>query len=256
MASRPRGSFDARRLPPQVQEDLRRQVVAAVEAGMSQLSAATAFGVSRRAVGTWVRASRTVGPDALRARRRGRAPGEQCALDPEAQRTVLGLIVAGPPELCGLSAPLWNRRVVAELIDRQTGQRVSAPTAGHYLLRWGLTDAPRPPARRAAHAATLLPGSTRRTACETLWVSWTRATDAQESAGAHALLAQTAGGAVSFLASTEPFDTPGVTDFGERLAAAGRGPVHLLIYGWPREHAAVLRAWTTEPGPRVRLTLA
>lgn len=250
MTDRPKGAFDARRLPPQVQEDLRRQVVAAVEGGMSQLTAAAAFGVSRRAVGTWVRASRSVGPDALRARRRGRAPGEHTALDADQQKVVLEVILAGPPESCGLPGPLWNRRVVAELIERQTGQRVSAPTAGHYLLRWGLIDAPRPPRRRVVPATTLLPGSTRRTACETLWVHWT------STRSGHALLAQAAGGAVSFLAADGPFDLAAVIDFGERLTVIGRGPVHLLVCGWPREHAAVLRAWTTDPGPRVRLTLA
>lgn len=246
------GPFDARRLPPQVQEDLRRQVVAAVEGGMSQMSAASIFGVSRRAVGTWVRASRSAGPDALSARRRGRAPGEQLVLDPSAQAAVLELIVAGPPERCGIAAPLWNRRVVADLIERQAGRRVSVPTVGQYLVRWGLADAPRPPTRRAGTVATLLPGRTRRTACETFWMNWAHV----PTAGLHALLAQTAGGAVSFLAAREPFDLAAVTDFGERLALAGRGPVHLLVCGWPREYAAVLRAWTTRPGPRVRLTLA
>jgi transposase len=244
------GSFDARRLPPRVQEDLRRQVVAAVEAGMSQQNAAETFGVSRRAVGTWVRAARTVGPEALAARRRGRAPGEQLALDADAQATVLEIIVAGSPEHCGLAAPLWNRRVVADLIERHTGRRVSVPTVGQYLVRWGIADVPRPPARRTGTVATLLPGRTRRTACETLWMNWT-----QVRGGLHALLAQAAGGALSFLAAREPFDLAALVDFGERLARAGCGPVHLLVHGWPREHAPVLRAWTTDPGPRVRLTL-
>lgn len=259
----PRRPVDARRLSPQVQEDLRRRVVAAVEGGMTQLTAAAAFGVSRRAVGTWVRASRTAGPEALRARRRGRTPGEQLVLDAEGQAIVLGQILAGPPQTAGMSHPLWNRRVVAELIERQIGHRVATATAGHYLLRWGLVGALRAPRPAGAvPAVALFPGSSRRTACETLWASWIQPVPQLGGPGAepwaplHALLAQSAGGGVSFLAAEMPFDLDAVGDFGERVAVAARGPVHLVVCGWPRDHAAVLRAWTTEPGPRVRLTLA
>ncbi|MGQ0843906.1 MAG: hypothetical protein ACT4QF_07200, partial [Sporichthyaceae bacterium] len=64
------------------------------------------------------------------------------------------------------------------------------------------------------------------------------------------------GGGGSLGAGPPPSAAPGVAACGERGAAAARGPVHLVVCGWPREHATVLREWTTNPGPRVRLTLA
>jgi transposase-like protein len=57
----PVGPTDARKLSPESLADLRRRVVAAVHGGMTQSEAARAFGVSRRAVGVWVRAHRVAG---------------------------------------------------------------------------------------------------------------------------------------------------------------------------------------------------
>ncbi|MGQ0843189.1 MAG: helix-turn-helix domain-containing protein, partial [Sporichthyaceae bacterium] len=224
-----RRAMDARRLPPQVQEDLRRRVVAAVEGGMSQLTAAQAFGVSRRAVGTWVRANRAAGPDALRARRRGRAPGEQLVLNSANQAAILGVVAAGPPDSAGLAQPLWNRRVLAELIEQRTEHRVSAATAGHYLLRWGLTAslrAARPAG--AVPAVALFPGSSRRTSCETLWVSWNQPVpqvgETHRIPPLHALLAQSSGGGVSFLASGGRVGLSGGAAQRRRVGGAPRRP--------------------------------
>ena len=63
---------DARRLPPEAQEDLRRRVVrAVVEDGMKQVEAARVFGVSRGSIHNWLRAYESGGPGALKARKRG-----------------------------------------------------------------------------------------------------------------------------------------------------------------------------------------
>ena len=54
--------FDARRLSPAAQEDLRRRVVYAVmEQKLSKAEAARTFGISRTSVHTWVSAYRRRG---------------------------------------------------------------------------------------------------------------------------------------------------------------------------------------------------
>lgn len=100
-------TFDARRLPARAQEDLRRQVVAALDAGMSQTRAADVFEVSRRAVGRWARAYRETGPDALRGHRRGRPAGRH-SLSRRAQAELVLALAAGPcaPGCCGAGARL------------------------------------------------------------------------------------------------------------------------------------------------------
>ena len=56
---------DARSLPPVAQEDLRRKVIQAVMEGKKQVEVAELFGVTRQAVGKWVRRYRKGGKRAL-----------------------------------------------------------------------------------------------------------------------------------------------------------------------------------------------
>jgi len=64
-------SHDARSLSQDAQAALRRRAVDAVLAGMKQTAAAVAFGVTRQAVGNWMKAYRRGGHAALAAHKRG-----------------------------------------------------------------------------------------------------------------------------------------------------------------------------------------
>ena len=63
---------DARTLPSVAQEDLRRKVLRAIVNGEKQVEVAQLFGVTRQAVGKWVKKYRKGGARALRAGKRGR----------------------------------------------------------------------------------------------------------------------------------------------------------------------------------------
>jgi len=244
---------DARRLSPEGQEDLRRRVVAAIASGMTQVEAARVFGVSRRAVGVWTRAHRTHGPDALRAHRRGRPPGEQHALTRRAQADLLLELTAGPPDLHGLPGQWWSRRAVADLIQLQTGRRLSPTTVGHYLTRWNIGATP----ISGPHPVSLVGHTT------AWWLTWHRPIPKYlnsellpEPAQLDALLAQSARGDLLFLLSRTPWQPAELADAGARLVRTVGHPVHLLIRRWPTEHVDLLRRWVDEPGPDLRLTLA
>ena len=56
-------------------------------------------------------------------------------------------IVSQSPEQAGGNGQLWTRRQVAELVRRRFGIRISLPTTGKYLKRWG--PSPQKPIRRA-----------------------------------------------------------------------------------------------------------
>ena len=66
---------DARSLPPVAQEDIRRKAIKAVLSGTKQVEAAALFGVTRQAVGKWVKAYRQGGGKAIKAKRQGRPRG-------------------------------------------------------------------------------------------------------------------------------------------------------------------------------------
>lgn len=140
-------SGDARSLSQQAQEQLRVRAVRAVCAGVSQLEAARLFGVSRQAVGNWVKAFRASGEAALAAGRRGRRPGEQMVLKPWQQAQICKTIREKHPDQLRLPGFLWTREAVVELIERRYGIALAPRTVGNYLQRWGFT--PQKPVRRA-----------------------------------------------------------------------------------------------------------
>jgi transposase len=136
---------DARSLPGEAQEDLRRRVVQAVQKGLSQTEAARVFGVARGTVSRWMGLVERVGRRALKARRRGRPPVSRLA--PHQAATTVRLIISGCPDQLSLPFALWTREAVQELLSRKFDVQVSVWTVGRYLRAWGLT--PQKPVRRA-----------------------------------------------------------------------------------------------------------
>jgi transposase len=117
----------------------------AVLDGKKQTEVAEVFGVTRQAVGKWVKAYREGGEKALKARRRGRPKGG--SLLPWQAAQVAKTVVDRYPEQLKLPFYLWTREAVAELIECRFGIRLSVWTIGRYLSRWGFT--PQKPLRRA-----------------------------------------------------------------------------------------------------------
>jgi transposase len=136
---------DARTLPSIAQEDLRRKVLRVIMDGKKQVEAAQIFGVTRQAVGKWVKKYREGGVRSLRARKRGR-PSKGSLLPWQAAQ-VAKAVVHRYPEQLKLPFYLWTREAVAELIERKFAIRLSRWTVGRYLAQWGFT--PQKPMRKA-----------------------------------------------------------------------------------------------------------
>jgi len=136
---------DARSLPSVAQEDLRRKVIRAIRGGKKQVEVAKLFGVTRQAVGKWVKKYREGGHGALRAQQRGRRRGG--SLQPWQAAQIARTVVDRYPEQLKLPFFLWTREAVAELIKQRFGITLSIWTVGRYLGRWGFT--PQKPTRQA-----------------------------------------------------------------------------------------------------------
>lgn len=136
---------DARSLPSIAQEDLRRKVLRVIREGKKQVEVAKLFGVTRQAVGKWVRKYREGGERALRAKKRGRP--EKGSLLPWQAAQIAKTVVDHYPEQLKLPFYLWTREAVAELIGRRYGIRLSRWTVGRYLWKWGFS--PQKPLRKA-----------------------------------------------------------------------------------------------------------
>jgi transposase len=132
-------------LPSVAQEDLRRKVLRSIVKGAKQVEAAQLFGVTRQAVGKWVKKYREGGPRALRAKKRGRP--SRSSLLPWQAAQVAKAVVHRYPEQLKLPFYLWTREAVAELIEQKFAIRLSRWTVGRYLAQWGFT--PQKPIRKA-----------------------------------------------------------------------------------------------------------
>jgi len=137
----------ARQLSPASQEDLRRRVVAAVEAGQDQTVVAKTFGVGLRSVSRWVNTFRRNGNRGLTAQKRGRRPHEQKALDARQQARLRRAVLGKYPDQLALPGLVWTRGQVGELAQRWFGISLSRVTIGKYLRSWGLS--PQKPIRVA-----------------------------------------------------------------------------------------------------------
>lgn len=133
-----KGSTDFRSFTPEAQEVIRIRAVEAVGAGMMKFKAAEVFGVSRRAVSSWLRAYLQGGEEALKAKPRGRPPGGG-KLKPWQCATIVNLITDRHPDQLKLPFYLWTRQAVVLLIEQRFGIRYSVYQVGRYLKQWGFT---------------------------------------------------------------------------------------------------------------------
>jgi transposase len=220
---------------------LRRQVVAAVESGVPQSHAARMFGVSRKTVGTWVRAYQANGEQAFLPRRRGRRSGERLALSATQQAWVVKTVADSPPDEVGLPYLLWTRRAIAELIRGEFAITLSAATVDQYLARWDLITESHPLARPGrASSEELSPASADG---EKLWVAWTCSDSPTDSDPLHALVAVTNRGVLLFLVSERPFDRGRLADFRKRLRVQLARDVSMVVRAWPIEQFELLSGW-------------
>ncbi|GGZ92369.1 hypothetical protein GCM10010389_33770 [Streptomyces echinoruber] len=135
-------------MAPAGREVVRLRVVAALESGAVRTyrQAAELFGVSERSVGSWWRACRGGGREALAVRRR-RRPGPQELISDEERGTLFQAMADYTPEELLIGGPLWTRALVAELIRMVTGVVMAERGVGTWLRRHGFS--PQRPDRRS-----------------------------------------------------------------------------------------------------------
>ena len=138
---------DARSLRPDAQAALRQRAVrAVVGGGRTQVDVAEAFGVTRQAVGKWMKAYREGGKAALAARKRGPKSGAGKLL-PWQAATTCNLIRDRHPDQLKLPFALWTSEAVRQLIRRRFGVAASGRSVRRWLTCWGFT--PQKPKRVA-----------------------------------------------------------------------------------------------------------
>lgn len=274
---------DARKLPPQAQEDLRRRVVAAVEGGMSKAEAARTFQVTRQSIHNWMNAVEEGGASALRAKKRGPKPGSTL-LAPHQAATVVRMVTASCPDQLRLPFALWTREAVCALVERRFGVTMSVWTAGRYLAGWGLT--PQKPLRRAyerdpeavkAWLEAEYPAIHARSKRENAEIHWGDQmglrSDHQTGTSyskrgvtpvipgtgqrfrCNMISTVTNRGALAFMVFTESFTAPVMLRFLKRLTRQAGRKVFLIVDGHPVHKSAKVRDWARAHAARIELFL-
>jgi transposase len=130
---------DARQLSDEVLEALRLRALYGYERGFAQADIADLLGVSRETVSRWWTAYADGGLDAIPHDRTGRPVGSGRSLSDDQARDIQQQIDDHSPEELGISAALWTRKAVRDLIRQTTGIDMPVRTVGEYLKRWGST---------------------------------------------------------------------------------------------------------------------
>ncbi len=81
----------------------------------------------------------TAGLQAALAGRPGRPAGDGRHLTPAHELRVRNLVCNHSPHALGLAAALWNRVALGQLVERETGCRLSPRGLDNYMARWGLS---------------------------------------------------------------------------------------------------------------------
>jgi transposase len=263
---------DARSLPQAAQEELRRRAVKLVDEGRTQTEIASLLGVTRQAVGNWLRARRRGGDRALAAKRRGRRGGHT-KLSQTRQQKIARLIVGNNPDQLKLPGFLWTRALVRDLIRREFELDLGEDTVGRYLRAWGFS--PQKPMRRAYEQSDeavrrwlevtypAIEKRARRERAEILWAdesglrsdhsagrTWapigqtpvTRGTGKRFKANMIAAISNT--GTLRFRVFEHKFTGPVFLDFLKRIVKDNKGrKVMLIVDGHPAHRARVVRDW-------------
>lgn len=139
---------DARSLPPEALEHIRRQGLLLRQKGYTFKHIAEVCGVSVGTVFKWARRAQAEGADhAVKGGQRGRRHGSGRTLSLVQEEQLRLTIVGSNPQQLKLEFALWNRRAVMMAVKTLFGIEMPIRTVGEYLLRWGFT--PQRPIKRA-----------------------------------------------------------------------------------------------------------
>ncbi|EPR36314.1 putative transposase [Desulfovibrio sp. X2] len=260
---------DARSLSATAQEELRKRAVKAVLGGMKQTEAARVFGVTRQAIGRWLRSYRAGGSDALGAKPQGRPTGG--TLKDWQASWVMNMLDNRLPDDLKLPYSLWTSEAVSRLIEQKFGLRFSLWTIRRMLRRWGLSL--QRPLRRALErnprevrrwVRDEYPALVREARADKAVIFWSGEAVLRLSHGPsrsgeeHVHVRQLCSavsnqGHIRFLLSRERYQAGLFIDFLTRLQkSAKRRRIFLIVDRHPVHRSAQVKAWL-EANRRIRL---
>jgi transposase len=140
-------TIDTRKLKPDVQEQLRKQVVRLRKSGKTYKEIGEIVGIHFTNACKIYKAYEKDGHGAIKAKKRGRKTGDYRTLNREQVKRLKKAITDKTPDQLKFPFALWTRRAVRQLVKQLFSIDMPIRTVGEYLKRWGFT--PQKPLRRA-----------------------------------------------------------------------------------------------------------
>jgi transposase len=138
---------DGRQLSDEALQVLRLRALRGIELGFSEVDLSDILGVCHETISRWWTSYCADGLDSLPGGRSGRPLGSGRSLSDQQADRIKDLIDNNSPEKLGITAALWTRRAVADLIKTEFAIDLAERTVGQYLRRWGYTS--KKPARHS-----------------------------------------------------------------------------------------------------------
>jgi transposase len=130
--------LDARKIPDEVMNYLRRIAVQAVEEKhYSPEVAADFLNISRSSIYDWIHHYREEGEDALETKK---APGAPLVITPEMDQWLRKIILTSTPEGHGYDTVLWTLEIMVDLLKKQFGVWVSDSIVALHLHEMKLSS--------------------------------------------------------------------------------------------------------------------
>lgn len=127
---------DCRKLTHRELTELRTRGIKAVQNGESPEVVANVLGINRTTIYDWLALYRGGGWDALKAEKRG---GRKPKLNGKMLKWIYATVTMGDPLQFKFAFALWTRQMIASLIEKEFGIKLSKTSVGRLLDQLGIT---------------------------------------------------------------------------------------------------------------------
>ena len=276
-------TIDARRLNPETQYELRKQVVRLKEKGeLDNRAISEIVGLCPTHISTIWKKYQRGGLDAIKTKVRGRRLGDQRELTAEQEVGIQKLLIDKTPDQLKLAFALWTRDAVRLAIKQLYGRDLPLRTITDYLKRWGFT--PQKPTKRAYEQnpvavaqwqATVYPQIQARAKQEKAEIHWGDETGIQNDAynakgfapkgktpvvrinatksRVNMISSITNQGKVRFMLYRETMTSKVLIKFMSRLAKDSERKVFLILDNLRVHHSKDVKAWLEENRERIEV---
>ncbi len=139
--------FDARKLSPRAQQEIRYHVIRLREKGLKRYGISEITGVHPSTISRWWKTYNESGKIALKGKKQGCPTIPNRTLPPAREKEIQKALMDKCPNQMKLPFSLWTRKPVRQLIKELYNINMPIRTVGEYLKNWEFT--PQKPLKKA-----------------------------------------------------------------------------------------------------------